>query len=291
MHSGDEPPPSWCAPNVAIVDALVGTSARTAWTLCTKLCQLNTTWRGLIKRWHGLVRTCDLRGLISDQAVLFVAGNCPHMEVITLSRRTAISDHEQAADFCPDLQLENIEACGAIGDETVRRLAAGCVRLRSVDLSSCKALGDTAIRAIARSCPSLTCVDLSYCTSLTDASLLSLAEGASSRAEEGGEGSSITTLDLTACNFSEAALLRAFSCFPRLEDLHVSLCVQMSDAAVELLGRECGRLRLFDCFGCPRLTDAAIDVILRRCDRLRVLHLSECPLLTNASLGAVRPEG
>ena len=37
MHSGDEPPPSWCAPNVAIVDALVGTSARTAWTLCTKL--------------------------------------------------------------------------------------------------------------------------------------------------------------------------------------------------------------------------------------------------------------
>ena len=251
--------------------------SRPLWVACASLNALSRTWHELIAEWRNGAMEVDLRGSVSDASLLAVARDCPMLRRLYLSRRSAINDPDVAAVYCPDLQDENISACGRLQDSTLRKLASSCCHLRVVDLSSCHGLGDDTMESICAGCPNLVEIDMSYCTGLGDASMTSVAKHCQG----------LQALDVSGCELSDSALFMIGESLHELHELHLCHCIHTSDRVAGSLADGCRGLRVLDLFSCRSLTDTGLVRMLQSFAALRCLHLSECTRVTDEGLRAV----
>ncbi|XP_037307791.2 F-box and leucine-rich repeat protein 13 [Pungitius pungitius] len=191
----------------------------------------------------------------------------------------------------------DISLCNRVSDAGIQYLIEGSssTKLRELNVSYCSLITDTSVMRIAQRLCKLYDLNLSYCERLTDGSLEWLS------------GSSICSLDMSACNIMDQGLaslegihlkkiiLAECVCITdvgieklcrtvrHLEHVDVSHCVALSDSAIRAVSFYCRGLVTLRMSGCPKMTDMAVQCVTSGSQYLRELDVSGCVLLTDRS--------
>eukprot|EP00118_Oscarella_pearsei_P020765 m.227592 g.227592 ORF g.227592 m.227592 type:complete len:294 (+) comp40039_c1_seq29:6139-7020(+) len=192
------------------------------------------------------------RGLVTDKNIAKVIHR--KTKVLNLSDSDAISDAglEAAARLCIGLVKLDLNAPGSrertsITPTGLLALAPSCPRLQVVLLRRCAAATDDAIACLAKSCPHLRQLNLSGCRRVTDSALTCLAE-----CSRFLQSIDVTRTRVTDCGVVELA---NGECKQSLMEIHMGHCVELSDAAVIALVKNCPNLSTLIFHGCPLITD------------------------------------
>ena len=156
----------------SLLDALMAWADRhgeetLAWMLSCRLATLNHTWLQHVRTWRGMLTTLDLScGSISSESVQEVARRCPRLDCLLLSRRSEMEIPSVAASArlvwtCGSKYLDQW-ACQQVSLESMKALAMGCTRLRSLDLSMCTQMTGEGVWHLMQHCSLLVNLDLSY---------------------------------------------------------------------------------------------------------------------------------
>jgi F-box/leucine-rich repeat protein 14 len=191
-----------------------------------------------------------------------------------------------------NLEYLGLQDCQRLTDESLRYIAAGLPKLKTINLSFCVSITDSGLRHLAKM-SSLRELNLRACDNVTDSGLAHLSEGLS-----GSGGSCLTSLDvsfcdkigdvalnhvaqglfrlktlsLSACRISDDGLAQIASSLPELEVLHIGQCNKVTDKGLLRIAENLKQLRAIDLYGCTRVSPAGLDRLLRL-PRLQVLNL------------------
>ena len=140
-----------------------------------------------------------------------------------------------------------------VSDFGVKRLAAGCPKLKVVNLSGCKLLTDRSIIVLAQTCQDIEILNLTRITLITDDSLKAI----------------VTNLE-------------------QLRELYLYANSQLSDQAFSYLADSelsiVNKLEILDLCGMQRLSDESLIGICRNNPNLTYLNLSWCLALTDKGI-------
>jgi ribonuclease HIII len=93
----------------------------------------------------------------------------------------------------------------------------------------------------------------------------------------------VKTLNLKGCY-----LLSVVTAWPvKLTSVELSMCSNLTDAAVVAVAEHCAGLTSLSVAGCKNLTDAAVVAVAEHCGGLTSLNVSYCKNLTDAAVVAV----
>ena len=175
---------------------------------------------------------------------------------------------------CPKLSKLTLSYCKHISDSSMHILATqASQRLRHLDLTRCTTISDIGFKYWAEtSFPRLQKLTLADCTYLSDHAILSLARAAKGLRE----------LDLVSPPDPLHMMYHHTNNPPQ------SFCCALSDAAVEILCRNCRNLRILDLAFCgSAVSDASLAFIGFYLRELRVLSVRGCVRVTGAGVEAV----
>jgi hypothetical protein len=245
----------------------------------------------------------------------------PHLSDLTAGDLLLPEHYKALANRCYDLKKLTVRD-GALNDEALIAVAAGCRALhwlRMYDVADvtdaglvaiahngalttlfvdgCNNITDAGLQTATAYCPLLQCVSLAGCTQLTNDTLIAL----------GQHCHHLRTLNISYTDVTDGGLEATAAGCPLLEELSMATCASLTDVALFALGQHCHNLRKLHtdetdvthaglaavAAGCPLLeeltasesaeTGSAIEAIAKNCPRLRKLRARD----TDVSPGAV----
>ena len=129
----------------------------------------------------------------------------------------------------------------------IGELFSACPNIIQLDLSECEWLDDAVLRAMGAALPALRSINLIRSSSVTDGGLAALLQQPMWQPTGGA---------------------------PRLEKLHLCGCEELTDAALEVIGRHCPLLRELDIRLCPRIRGPGLEPLAGGCRELAKLYIS-----------------
>ena len=103
-----------------------------------------------------------------------------------------------------------------------------------------------------------------------------------------GRAAKMRHLDISPCNaaIKSSYLNRLITCCSGLESVNLSLCKEVTKAALTQLGRQCRNLQSLD-LSVTRVTDKALVSLAENCSTLVRLNLRACSLITDEAIIAI----
>ena len=83
------------------------------------------------------------------------------------------------------------------------------------------------------------------------------------------------------------AFVRQFPQAPEMQDMCLKGCVQVTDAGIEALAKNCTSLTAINLEWCQQVTDAGIEAFAKNCTSLTDIDLSGCRQVTDAGIEAL----
>ncbi|KAJ3024539.1 UNVERIFIED_CONTAM: hypothetical protein HDU68_008022 [Siphonaria sp. JEL0065] len=229
---------------------------------------------------HGLFESIDLspwHKKIDDtilQRVLIFCGHC--VKTLNLRNCWQVTDKglSHISEYAPCIEYINLASVWDVTDTGVAALAKLVSNLHYIDLSNCRKLTDAAILAILAFSPGLKDIHLSYCKNLTDASM------------DHATWSTVKSINMQRCTAISDTGFLSWVNLPTtttssppsflLQELILSDCSFLTDAAVTSIAQTCPNLQLLSLSFCCALTEECIEPLTKSCLDLRVLDLSFC---------------
>ncbi len=208
----------------------------------------------LLKRCTGLheVQSSSNTLIKHDELILALMAYCPSMRSIELWYGD-VTDAAGAAMVrmypgLVELRLSNLR----LTDDALRAIAQHLPKLHRLDLDESPGISDAGVIELAQKCTALK--DLNLCgTSITDAAITAIATNCGDLEE----------LVLQNCENLTDAALRVVR-LPKLTNLDLSGCSEISDAGLIELSRQCTALKSLGICG-TSITDAAVSAVARNC--------------------------
>ena len=257
---------------------------------------------------------------LTDRSVAMIAGRCKHIHTLRLAGRTISDDGVRyLANMCHE-SLVSLELVGCnISDAAVQLLAVKCQRLHTLRIPLCKRISAAAFggaarvaatppatpeQELARAVAVASSIAASPSTAAPADAPMALEHSLStSAAASSTSASSLATaptaapirfaalrvLDLQRClELNDDALMAVIQACPRLNELDLSSCEEISDRTVVALAETYGpMLRCLNLSKCAQVTDVGISALARHCHRLRKLWLYNCVRVSDLSITRV----
>ena len=176
--------------------------------------------------------------------------------------------------YCPSLRSIGLINGGTLTDSAVAamvRIYPGLVELR---LANVEKLTDDALRAIAQHLPKLHRFCLDESELISDAGVIELAQ----------KCTALKQLDLGATSITDAAITAIVNNCTDLEDLAVSGCKNITDAALRVI--RLPKLTNLALHGCSEISDAGLIELSQQCTALRSLTIGYT-FISDAAVSAV----
>lgn len=224
---------------------------------------------------------------LSDDTIAKLLQCCPNLVALDLTNVAEVSDVAilQLAATSPRLQGINLGGCKKVTDVGIVELAKSCPLLRRVKLSGLTELTDDSVCALASECPLLLEIDLNGCHQVSPKSIqdlwklskhmreLRLSHCVELRDVAFPVASSIPDANLAALAVQQSIPpLRLQSPFDHLRMLDLT-CLHITDAAVEGVVSSAPKIRNLVLAKCSDLTDKSVESICRLGRHLHYLHL------------------
>ncbi|KAJ7180269.1 hypothetical protein C8R43DRAFT_972447 [Mycena crocata] len=238
-----------------------------------------------------------------------------HLVLQELDSQTNVTDEELVTIFteCPHLETVCLSAVPATTDRSIVLLAENAINLQGIDLSGCQQVTDVGVLELAAKSLPLQWIQLNGVVGLTDPSITALAM------------SSNALLELELCDLpllSALSVRDIFTFSRKLRTLRLARCPLLSDKAFPavsvsrsstpvsypsgyekplpprpttwldelpplILRHKADNLRILDLSFINGLTDAAIEGIVNHAPKIQHLQLSGCKQLTDRSLESI----
>ena len=214
---------------------------------------------------------------IDAKNVTALLKRCTGLHEVTSFTNTPIRHDElifALMAYCPSLRSIGLINGGTLTDSAVAamvRIYPGLVELR---LAKVEKLTDDALRAIAQHLPKLHRLDLEDSTGITDAGVLELAQ----------KCTALKQLDLGGTFITDAAITAIANNCADLENLVVNSCYDITDAALRVV--RLPKLTNLDLHGCSEISDAGLIELSQQCTALRSLTIGYT-FISDAAVSAV----
>ncbi|CDS41060.1 fbxl20 [Echinococcus multilocularis] len=243
---------------------------------------------------------------VGDEGLAAIAQGCPGLKELKIMGCHDVTSRgvgHIASRSC-GLLLLSLSHCGQnITDEAMVNLAMGCHFLRALSISLCQ-ITDAGLRALAGTLPPSTAAEmLGINLSALPAPLSTSTHAGNGRVTRfprhrffanGGAAhrhSSVSTSPLTAPNspagwdapVPQPKPLVIAGC-KELRVLEASQCIQITDAGLAALARNCVNLEKLDLEYCSQVTDATLVQLATYCPRINTLVLSHCDQITDEGI-------
>ncbi|KAI6241499.1 Leucine Rich repeat-containing domain protein [Aphelenchoides fujianensis] len=175
--------------------------------------------------------------------------NWQRVDLFSFQKDIKASVVESMAFRCGGFLKElNLKGCENIQDSAMRSFTAKCPNIEALTLRKCKHITDSTCEYLGRT------LDLENCTQITDYSLKFI-------------GASQSTASARAV--------------PRLMELNISYCTNITDDGIELLFRGCPNLTSFIAKGCDGLTANCFHGLNKQMSQLQTLNLLACSAIND----------
>jgi F-box/leucine-rich repeat protein 14 len=225
---------------------------------------------------------------VTDSSLGRIAQHLKNLEVLELGGCSNITNTGLLliAWGLKKLKRLNLRSCWHISDQGIGHLAGlsketaeGNLALEYLGLQDCQRLSDESLKHIAQGLVSLKNLNLSFCISVTDSGLKYLSK--MPKLEE---------LNLRACdNISDigmAGLAEEGCC--GLESLDVSFCEKIGDQALQHISQGLYHLKSLSLSSC-QISDEGLEKLAKMKD-LQVLNVGQCSKITDKGLEVLANE-
>lgn len=222
-------------------------------------------------------------GALSDEVISKVLPCCPNLVALDLTNVFDTSDESilQLAGAASRLQGINLGGCKKVTDVGIQALARSCPLLRRIKLSGLTEITDESVCALASECPLLLEIDLNGCHKVTAKSVQDLWKMSKHMRElrlshcldlrDEAFPVSPSALDVNLATYSLPPL-RLANLFDHLRMLDLT-CLPITDAAVDGIISAAPKIRNLVLAKCGELTDKSVESICRLGKHLHYLHL------------------
>ena len=211
--------------------------------------------KALLKRCTGLheVRSWGTKPIETDELILALMAYCQSMRSISFYNRD-VTDSAVAAmvRMYPGLVELKLEGLEKLTDEALRAIAQHLPKLHHLDLEDSTGISDAGVVELAQKCTELKHLNLNL-TSITDAAITAIVNNCAD----------LEDLTVSACDNITDAAFRVVR-LPKLTNLDLSGCSEISDAGLIELSRQCTALKSLNILG-TSITDAAVSAVARNC--------------------------
>ncbi|XP_053113785.1 protein AMN1 homolog isoform X2 [Hemicordylus capensis] len=202
-----------------------------------------------------LIKSLSVQGWITDSNINTVLH--PAVEALDL-RDCEISD-SALRQLCSCKQLKKIhlnvwkENRLTVTSEGVAALALSCPYLREAFFKRCSNLTDSGVLTLALNCPHLQILNIGGCSSITDISLEALGQNCRN----------LHSVDFSSTQVTDNGVIALVSgmCSKNLKEIHMELCVNLTDVAVEAVLTYCPKMYILLFHGCPLITDRSREAL------------------------------
>ena len=202
----------------------------------------------------------------------------PHLKVLDLSLCKQVTDQSigRIVQNLKNLETLELGGCSNISNTSLLLIAWGLKRLKKLNLRSCWQITDQGIghlaglsKETAEGNMQLEYLGLQDCQRLSDESLKHIAQGLTS----------LKTINLSFCISVTDSGLKFLSKMPKLEELNLRACDNISDIGMAGLAEDggCGVASL-DVSFCEKIGDQALQHISQGLYHLKSLSLSSCQI-------------
>ena len=171
-----------------------------------------------------------------------------------------------------ELRLANVEK---LTDDALRAIAQHLPKLHRLWLEESELISDAGVVELVQKCTELKDVDLSS-TSITDAAIIAIADNCAD----------LEDLAVNGCENITDAALRVVR-LPKLTNLDLEDCPDISDAGLIELSRQCTALKSLR-ISYASITDAAVSAVARNCPDIEVLDIDDTGVTVASVLAIAR---
>ena len=202
----------------------------------------------------------------------------PHLKILDLSLCKQVTDSSlgRIAQHLKNLEILELGGCSNITNTGLLLIAWGLKKLKKLNLRSCWHISDQGIghlaglsKETAEGNLQLEYLGLQDCQRLSDESLKHIAQGLTS----------LKTINLSFCISVTDSGLKFLSKMPKLEELNLRACDNISDIGMAGLAEDggCG-ISSLDVSFCEKIGDQALQHISQGLYHLKSLSLSSCQI-------------
>eukprot|EP00899_Mesostigma_viride_P000706 jgi/Mesvir1/10636/Mv09274-RA.1 len=190
--------------------------------------------------------------------------NCPRLQNLILEEAILTPACMEAIASCHELRHLDLSFSHIMGGDDPARtggdslaaLASGCPKLEHLDVSFTGCPGiDGGVLAIARSCPQLNVFIVEHAPVLEETVLQLIRE----------RGPQLKYLHLVGSTLTDATMRMLAQACPRLQELRVTDCPQVTDEGIKLVERACKKLRRLALNRCGVTATGAALIDHERC--------------------------
>ncbi|KAG0047134.1 hypothetical protein BGZ83_007749 [Gryganskiella cystojenkinii] len=218
-----------------------------------------------------------LYSTLPDNWLLTLLQTAPKLQYLCLSGNKTSSPFVQSQTFRklgnlvhPGLEHLDLSSCTDIREPALKALATFFPNLVTLNLSRTSGVTDTAVALIVDKCQYLETLDLSYCRLVTDLGLFSVAKFCRRN---------LRVLKLTGnLKATNQSLLAVAKHCPRIEQLYLSECSQITDSALEWIARSSSStsLRELELHRCDKISFGLplLELLANKCNVLERISLT-----------------
>ena len=216
----------------------------------------------LLKRCTGLHEVTSLTNTLikHDELILALMAYCPSMRSISLwygdVTDAAVAAMVRMYPGLVELRLRNVEK---LTDDALRAIAQHLPKLHHLDLEDSTGISDAGVVELAQKCTELKHLNLNL-TSITDAAITAITNNCAD----------LEDLTVSGCDNITDAAFRVVR-LPKLTKLYLDDCPAISDAGLIELSRQCTALKSLS-IRSTSITDAAVSAVARNCPDLEELQ-------------------
>ncbi|KAF9076823.1 hypothetical protein BDP27DRAFT_1312648 [Rhodocollybia butyracea] len=246
-----------------------------------------------------------LSDVVTDHAVILLAQNANNLHSLDLTNCEQITDVAILELTAKSLPLHSVKLNGIAGltDPSISALAKASPRLAELELSGLPLLSPLSVRDIWSFSRKLRTLRLAQCSLLTDKAFPSPLDITQNDDEEKPLPPRPTTwleqlpplilrhttdnlriLDLSSCRITDEGLAGIIAHAPKLQNLNISGCSELTDKALESICTLGGHLDVLILAHVTKISDQGVIQFARACNNLRVVDLAFCRNLTDMSV-------
>lgn len=220
---------------------------------------------------------------VSDDLLVYMAAQCPQLEVLTLKLSKTYTDIglSAIAQHCNQLHELYFQQNDAITDDAIQLLVEHCSKLRTLTLNNCTKMTDatlTSISTLAR----LHTLHISGRSAITESGLFELLNNSVF-------ASHLTDVDVSDVpTLTDASVRRIAQACVSLEVLNISGLSNVTDASIADIATYCSKLHTLYMRELIYITDSSIQgLVLSLGHNLHTIHIPDCARLTDDSVVAI----
>ena len=214
---------------------------------------------------------------VTNDAVMALLQGCPLLEEVNIDLYSPNDQVLCAVAECPSMRLFSfgLPHLDLFTDIGLIALSRGCLGLTELHIHFNDHITDDAILSVARHCHKLVNFTVRYNNTVTSSSVCALING----------NPGLTHMSLSSCGRidGDQCLGALANRCPKLKSIFLLCSNRISNASFEHFVHSCQYLEKIRLYICD-ITDATIDMMARQCRRLKDVVLGLCPHVTEHSI-------